>query len=98
GPPVAAGGLSRRALPPASIALPGRSITQFTVLPVALAAWPTKIEMPDSTVPTGPRLTTVGAAIGAAAGGPATTTGESACAGGSLAAAGAAAGGTAATA
>src|SRR5712672_3889379 len=68
--------------PPASIALPGRSMTQFTVLPVTLAAWPTKTEMPDSTEPTGPRSTTGGGAVGAGA--VLTTTDGRACTGGPL--------------
>src|SRR5258705_9653526 len=71
------GGVTPMTRPPASIALPGRSMTQFTVLPVALAAWPTKTEMPDSTEPTGPRSTTGGGAVGAgAAGGLPTTEGR----------------------
>src|ERR1700750_855812 len=56
--------------PPASIALPGRSITQLTVFPVALAAPPTIDEMAEQTPRRG-----AGAAGGAAGGGtgPATT-------------------------
>src|SRR6267378_393287 len=78
------GGVTPMTRPPASIALPGRSMTQFTVLPVALAAWPTKTEMPDSTEPTGPRSTTGGGAIWAGAAGVLTTTDGSACTGGPL--------------
>src|SRR5712671_3772370 len=77
------GGVTPMTRPPASIALPGRSMTQFTVLPVTLAAWPTKTEMPDSTEPTGPRSTTGGGAIGAGAGVLTTTVG-SACTGAAL--------------
>ena len=38
-------------LPPAEIALPGRSITQFTVLPVAFAAVPANTEIEENTLP-----------------------------------------------
>jgi hypothetical protein len=49
--------------PPASIALPGRSITQFTVFPVALAAPPTIDERAEKTPRRGAGVT------GGAAGG-----------------------------
>src|SRR5262252_4756802 len=57
--------------PPASIALPGRSITQLTVLPVALAAPPT---IDDSAENMPPR----GGATGVAGGGVAGWTGAAA--------------------
>ena len=43
--------------PPASIALPGRSITQFTVFPVALAAPPTIDERAENTLRRGAGVT-----------------------------------------
>ena len=43
------------ALPLALIALPGRSITQFTVLPVAFAAEPAILDSPERTLPAKPR-------------------------------------------
>ncbi len=50
-----AGGLAAVAsrpinLPPAEIALPGKSITQFTVLPVAFAAVPARYENDENTL------------------------------------------------
>src|SRR5579871_2955624 len=42
------------ALPLALIALPGRSITQFTVLPVAFAAEPAILDSPERTLPAKP--------------------------------------------
>src|SRR5262249_37284468 len=42
-------------LPPAEIALPGRSITQLTVLPVAFAAVPAMVESDENTLAAKPR-------------------------------------------
>lgn len=42
-------------LPPAEIALPGRSITQLTVLPVAFAAVPAAFESDENTLAAKPR-------------------------------------------
>src|SRR3984957_20358819 len=47
------GGVTPMTRPPAEIALPGRSITQSTVLPGALAAWPTNLDTGENTTPTG---------------------------------------------
>src|SRR5215471_12995716 len=48
-------GLTPMTRPPASIALPGSSMTQLTVCPVALAAVPTTDDSVERTAPTGPR-------------------------------------------
>ena len=42
-------------MPPAEIALPGRSITQLTVLPVALAAVPATVDSDEKTFAAKPR-------------------------------------------
>src|ERR1051325_28169 len=57
--------------PPASIALPGRSITQFTVLPVALAAPPTIEETAENTPRCGGASAVTGGCAGPATTGPA---------------------------
>ena len=72
---------------PAVIALPGRSITQFTVSPVTLTACPTTTEKAENTAWTGPRRSGT-AGVGFLA---FTVTGESAV--GSLALAAATGGG-----
>lgn len=46
-----AGLLPPSSLPPAEIALPGRSMTQLTVLPVTLAAPPAMEEKDENTLP-----------------------------------------------
>src|SRR5215472_10212699 len=48
-------GLTPMTRPPASIALPGSSMTQLTVCPVALAAVPTTDDSVERTALTGPR-------------------------------------------
>ena len=52
---MGAAGSPPSSLPPAEIAFPGRSITQFTVLPVAFAAVPANTEIEENTLAAKPR-------------------------------------------
>src|SRR5262249_55772675 len=76
------GGLMPITRPPASIALPGRSIIQFTVSPLALAPVPTMDERAENTPRRGGASAVAGGWAGVVATGPTGVAVEAAVAGG----------------